>query len=319
MPIVTTEDPRQAGPGPEEVGMAEVEVRAVEGRSVSLRERLLGGMCASLMVLGVAAAITHTAESADVSGSQQVAAGPLDNQLPVETTTTSTTAPPVTETSALTAAAAPLAPLGPAPARPGGNSSLVATAVGPSVDVYPSPGASEPSRTLKNPQPSGAPLVMLVQQQQEGWVKVLLPVRPNGSSGWVKSSQVGISSTNYYILIGLAAHRITVFNGSSVVLDERIGLGAGGTPTPTGLFFIKELLQPPNPGGAYGPYAYGLSAFSDVLYSFGGGPGTVGLHGTNDPSSLGRNVSHGCSRMSNAGVTKLAKMLPLGVPVQITR
>lgn len=296
--------------------MADVEGQAGDRRTVSLRERLLAGMCASLMVLGVAAAFAHTPE--DVGESRRIAAGPLTDQIAPEETTT--TVAPVTEPTALVAAErpTPLAPLGPPPSRPGG-SSLVATALGPSVDVYPSPGASEPSRTLKNPQPSGAPLVLLVREQQAGWVKVLLPVRPNGSSGWVKSSEVGVSGTDYYIVIGLTEHRITVFDGRSVVLDERIGLGAGGTPTPTGLFFIKELLQPPNPRGAYGPYAYGLSAFSDVLFSFGGGPGTVGLHGTNDPSSLGRNVSNGCIRMSNTGVTRLAKMLPLGVPVQINR
>ena len=297
--------------------MAEAEVQAVDRRLVSLRERLLAGMCASVMLLGVTAAVTHTPE--DVGGTRRIAAGPLTDEPAPEDTTTTTVAP-VTEATALAAAErlAPLAPLGPPPSRPGG-SSLVATALGSSVDVYPSPGASEPSRTLKNPQPSGAPLVLLVREQQADWVKVLLPVRPNGSSGWVKSSDVGVSQTDYYIVIGLTEHRITVFNGRSVVLDERIGLGAGGTPTPTGLFFIKELLQPPNPAGAYGPYAYGLSAFSDVLFSFGGGPGTVGLHGTNDPSSLGRNVSNGCIRMSNAAVTRLAKMLPLGVPVQINR
>ena len=290
---------------------AEVEPRPAPRRAGSMRERILGGMCASLMVLGVGAAITHTPDG-DTRDARQLAAGPAPD---AETTTT--TAAPTTESTALAAKSEAFAPFGPPPSRPSGPS-LVATPLGSSVDIYSSRGAAERTRELASPQPSGAPLVMLVREQQGDWVRVLLPIRPNGSSGWVKRDQVGIYSTNYYIVIGLRAHRITVFNGSSVVLDERIGLGAGGTPTPTGLFFIKELLQPPNPSGAYGPYAYGLSAFSEVLFSFGGGPGTVGVHGTNDPSSLGRNVSNGCIRMSNAGVTRLAKMLPLGVPVQIT-
>lgn len=301
---------------------AEIEKPAAGPRSGSMRERFLAGVCASLMVLGVAAAITHTSQT-DASDSQRVAAGPVGDLLPVEDTTTTTALQTAEEATAATAAASaaaaatPLAPLGPAPSRPSSGPSLVATALVPSVDIYPSSGASTPTRKLANPQPSGAPLVMLVREQQGEWARVLLPVRPNGSSGWVKTDQVAISKTDYYILIGLSAHRITAFSGNTVVLDERIGLGAGGTPTPTGLFYIKELLKPPNPAGAYGPYAYGLSAFSNVLFSFGGGPGTVGIHGTNDPSSLGRNVSHGCIRMSNAGVTRLAKMLPLGVPVQI--
>ena len=301
---------------------AEIVKPTVERRSVSMRERLLAGLCASLMVLSIAAAVTH-ASDADTRPSQQLVAGPAEDQPPVDPPANNVA--PTGESIAAAAAAAetatprsPLGPLGPPPARPGGASSLVATATVASVDVYSSAGASAPASKLANPQPSGAPLVMLVREQQAGWAKVLLPVRPNGSSGWVKTDQVKITSTEYLILIGLGAHRITAFSGNSVVLDERIGLGAGGTPTPTGLFYIKELLQPPNPAGAYGPFAYGLSAFSNVLFSFGGGPGTVGIHGTNDPSSLGRNVSAGCIRMSNAGVTRLAKMLPLGVPVQIT-
>ena len=301
---------------------AEIVKPTVERRSVSMRERLLAGLCASLMVLSIAAAVTH-ASDADTRPSQQLVAGPAEDQPPVDPPANNVA--PTGESIAAAAAAAetatprsPLGPLGPPPARPGGASSLVATAAVASVDVYSSAGASAPASKLANPQPSGAPLVMLVREQQAGWAKVLLPVRPNGSSGWVKTDQVKITSTEYLILIGLGAHRITAFSGNSVVLDERIGLGAGGTPTPTGLFYIKELLQPPNPAGAYGPFAYGLSAFSNVLFSFGGGPGTVGIHGTNDPSSLGRNVSAGCIRMSNAGVTRLAKMLPLGVTVQIT-
>lgn len=285
-------------------------------RRIALRERLLGGLCATLIVLGIAAAITYTPLTS--TGARQIAAGPGGDQLLPEPTTTTVAAPPSIEAAPDAAAAGldSLAPLGPPPSHSGGPN-FVATGLVPSVEIFPSPGSTESSRKMANPQPSGAPLVMLVRSQQPGWANVYLPVRPNGSTGWVKTDQVGISQTNYFIIIGLKEHRITAFNGRSVVLDERIGLGAGGTPTPTGLFFIKELLKPPNPGGAYGPYAYGLSAFSDVLFSFGGGPGTVGVHGTNDPSSLGRNVSNGCIRMSNAGVTRLSGMLPLGVPVQI--
>ncbi|HEV7148765.1 MAG TPA: L,D-transpeptidase, partial [Pedococcus sp.] len=92
--------------------------------------------------------------------------------------------------------------------------------------------------------------------------------------------------------------------------------GTGGTPTPVGSFFLTELLAPTNPG--YGPYAYGLSAFSDVLTSFGGGPGQIGLHGTSEAGSIGHSSSHGCIRLSNADITTLAKILPLGTPVNIT-
>jgi lipoprotein-anchoring transpeptidase ErfK/SrfK len=67
----------------------------------------------------------------------------------------------------------------------------------------------------------------------------------------------------------------------------------------------------------YGPYAYPLSGYSEVLFSFGSGDGQMGIHGTNDPSSLGRSVSNGCIRMSNDAITKLARTLPVGVPVEV--
>jgi lipoprotein-anchoring transpeptidase ErfK/SrfK len=88
-------------------------------------------------------------------------------------------------------------------------------------------------------------------------------------------------------------------------------------PTPIGVYYLAELLKQPDPWGAYGPYAFGLSAHSNVLYNFGGGAGEIGIHGTNEPGALGRDVSHGCIRISNAGITKLARMLPLGTPVEI--
>ena len=86
-------------------------------------------------------------------------------------------------------------------------------------------------------------------------------------------------------------------------------MGKGQTPTPNGTYYITDLLQPPNPDSVYGTYAYGLSGFSEVLNSFGGGDGQVGIHGTNDPASIGKDVSHGCIRLNNADIEKLAENL----------
>jgi lipoprotein-anchoring transpeptidase ErfK/SrfK len=93
-----------------------------------------------------------------------------------------------------------------------------------------------------------------------------------------------------------------------------VAVGTGGTPTPLGTFYLTEIVRPVwQP--YLGPYAYATSAHSDVLTSFMGGDGLVGLHGTNAPGSIGRAVSHGCIRMSNSGITKLAGILPLGTPL----
>lgn len=195
----------------------------------------------------------------------------------------------------------------------------VAKAVGTEVLVYdqPSTDAAPPRTKLANPNENGAPLVFLVREEQAGWYQVLLPVRPNGSTGWVRSTEVTTSTHEFKIVIELSAHRLTVHHRDGIFLEAPIGVGKGPTPTPIGVFFTKELLQPPNPNTAYGHYAYGLSGFSNVLTDFAGGDGVVGIHGTNDPSTVGKDVSHGCIRMTNENITRLAKTLPLGVPVVI--
>lgn len=196
--------------------------------------------------------------------------------------------------------------------------STVAEATGASVEVLDAPDGDRAIHRLSNPQPSGAPLVFLVVDEGEApWLRVLLPVRPNGSTGWVHESEVSTFEHNFRVLVELGLHRITVYKGNEVFLQEPIGVGTKDTPTPGGLYYIKELLQPPDPNTVYGPYAYGLSGFSNVLANFAGGEGVIGIHGNNDPSTLGKDVSHGCIRMSNAGITKLATTLPLGVPVEI--
>ena len=201
---------------------------------------------------------------------------------------------------------------------------VVASAAVPAVGVFTNPGDPEPAQTLGHPtKPNGTALVLLVTEQQPDWLRVLLPVRPNGSSGWVRVSDVTLTTHDYRMLIELGAHRLTVWKGDDVFAEEPIGVGTRDTPTPGGLYYTKELLQPidrqgrPIPDGPYGPYAYGLSGFSDVLYDFAGGDGVIGIHGTNDPSSIGRDASHGCIRLSNDAITRLAGTLPIGVPVEI--
>lgn len=196
--------------------------------------------------------------------------------------------------------------------------STVAQATLPSVKVFAKPDdTGAPIHTLANPNKDGAPLIFLMEKAQSGWLFVDLPVRPNGSTGWIKASDVSLSQHDFRIIVELNAHRITVIKGTTPVLAESVAVGRANAPTPGGKFYIKELLQPPNPNGVYGPYAYGLSGFSEAFDTFAGGEAVIGIHGNNDASSLGKDVSSGCIRMSNAGITALAQTLPLGVPVEI--
>ena len=194
---------------------------------------------------------------------------------------------------------------------------LVAQATVPDLEVFDAPDAATPTRTLDNPTEVGGPLVFLVDEERDEWLQVLLPVRPNGSTGWIRRADVELRRNPYSIVVELASHQITVRRGEEVIAQEPIGVGTGDTPTPGGRYYLKELLRPPDPNGAYGPYAYGLSGFSEVLTAFASGEGVIGIHGTNDPSSIGRDVSHGCIRLHNDAITALAEFLPLGTPVDI--
>jgi lipoprotein-anchoring transpeptidase ErfK/SrfK len=207
--------------------------------------------------------------------------------------------------------------LSPATTAPVAGTSQVATARGDTVQVYADASEAQPTTALDNPNENGAPLVFLVEQTQGEWLHVLLPIRPNGSTGWVKASDVTVADNPYSVDIRLAEHRLVVTKGEEVIADEAIGVGTSDTPTPGGKYYIKELLQPPDPNGPYGHYAYGLSGFSNVLAEFNGGDGVIGIHGTNDPSSIGSDVSHGCIRLTNEAIDALVPILPLGTPVHI--
>jgi lipoprotein-anchoring transpeptidase ErfK/SrfK len=204
------------------------------------------------------------------------------------------------------------------------SGSLIATAKGDALAVFDSPGSTTPSRRFPNPwfiggdRTAAVPLVLLVEQQRaDGWLQVLLPTRPNGSTGWVHEEDVSLTETTYRVIVQLSSHHLQVRDGDRVVLDDTVADGAPQTPTPTGDFYIVALLRAPTLDTGYGPYAFGLSGHSDVLEQFNGGDAELGIHGNNDVSALGHDISHGCIRMSNDGITVLAGMLPLGTPVEI--
>jgi lipoprotein-anchoring transpeptidase ErfK/SrfK len=206
--------------------------------------------------------------------------------------------------------------------------SLIATAAvkGP-LAIYAEPDEPAPSTTMVNPllynndPASPVPLTYLVKDfpvsEHCAWLQVYLPVRPNGSTGWVRVSDVVLTPNPYRLEADLAEFQLKVFKDGQATDTIRIGVAENNTPTPGGIYYLTELIRPPDPNGDYGPYAYGLSGFSDALTSFNGGPGQLGIHGTDEPQLIGTQVSHGCIRMNNADITKLAQFLPLGTPVQI--
>lgn len=112
---------------------------------------------------------------------------------------------------------------------------------------------------------------------------------------------------------------LSVTDREETIFETAVGVGREDAPTPRGRYYTAELLRPPSSGTAYGPYAYGLSGYSDTFTNFLGGPGQLGIHGTNNPWTLGTNVSAGCVRLHNDNITYLVEtlQLPLSVPVDI--
>ena len=201
-------------------------------------------------------------------------------------------------------------------AWPAPGDSVIARAKSDSVVVYRNVEDPNTSLRLIKGRSVAGPVVLMAVGAVGDFVRVAIPLRPNGTLGWVRRSDVTLSRSTFRVEIDLSTNTMTVFDGSKVLLRAAVAAGTGGTPTPRGLFFLKELV-PQNPGGALGPFAFGLSGFSNVLTSFGGGEGVIGIHGTNSPGKLGSNVSHGCVRVDNGTISKMARLLPLGTPVEI--
>jgi lipoprotein-anchoring transpeptidase ErfK/SrfK len=181
--------------------------------------------------------------------------------------------------------------------------------------VYANPGgpavAALPTTELRSQ--TWVPVV----QTQKGWDRVLLPTRPNHSTGWIftAGARLEIAYSAYRININLAARRLTVSDGGRVLGSWTVAVGARGTPTPAGRTFLLSSLAPVHP--TYSPLILPLGVHSATMSSFGGGPGTVALHGWRNPAAFGHAVTHGCVRIPAAALRVLSR-IPLGSSVVIT-
>jgi hypothetical protein len=168
----------------------------------------------------------------------------------------------------------------------------------------------------------GLPEVYIVlrsrlDDMERGWLKIRVPGRPNGRTGWVRDESLSnLKTVRTHLTVDRGRLEATLRKRGKVVWRSRIGVGAPGTPTPRGRFWIRERL--PNLGGSpiYGPWAFGTSAYSNQLTDWPGG-GVVGIHGTNQPSLIPGRPSHGCIRVPNGNISRLAKLMPVGTPVRI--
>jgi L,D-transpeptidase catalytic domain len=221
-------------------------------------------------------------------------------------------------------------PASPAPALEIGKPDRLASAryltrwsvvrVPTSAHAAPSTGSPVVARLLTRT-PEDTADVLTVLRARTGldggvWIEVRLPVLPNGSVGWVKRSSLGgYQAVSTHLIVDRERLQATLLRAGERIFTAPVGIGAPGSPTPAGEFTVRSrLTRYASP--FYGPVAFGTTARSAVLTDWPD-DGYIGIHGTNAPQLLPGRVSHGCIRLRNRDILRLAALMPVGTPVTI--
>jgi hypothetical protein len=162
-------------------------------------------------------------------------------------------------------------------------------------------------------------LVLARRRGEDGrmWLRVRLPIRPVGSTGWVPASALErLHSVRTWLRVDTRRLRATLVRSGRVVFRARVGVGRSRWPTPRGDFYIRNKFVGFPRDTIYGALAFGTSAKSEVLIDWPRG-GIIGIHGTNRPDLIPGRVSHGCIRMTNRDILRLGRLMPVGTPVTI--
>lgn len=188
--------------------------------------------------------------------------------------------------------------------------------------VHAAPGSERPYQHLSAENPYGQQLRVLVVRdtidEGEIWLRVQLPIWPNGQEGWVKASDVRLAQATERVVVDLSARRLVRFREGRRVARLRVAIGKAATPTPPGRFFVWARIGTGRPSGPYGSYVLGLSGFSEAIEPWTEWPGQprLAIHGTDDPTDAGHAVSNGCIRVLNR-LLRVLHDVPMGTPVRI--
>lgn len=172
--------------------------------------------------------------------------------------------------------------------------------------------------TTKTPEGTTMIVPALRRAERGGrlWVEVGLPVLPNGTTGWVERSTLGgYRFVSTRLEVSLRTRTAALYRSGKRIFSARVGVGQARWPTPTGTFLIRNKLTQ-YASASYGPVAFGMSARSAVLTDWPAG-GFIGIHGTNQPGLIPGRISHGCIRLRNGDILRLARLMPLGTPVTV--
>jgi lipoprotein-anchoring transpeptidase ErfK/SrfK len=213
----------------------------------------------------------------------------------------------------------------PAPARARG--AYVAKVLEPVV-MRARPGAGRRLWTARTqtPHSGGATRLLVLAAKRDGrgraWLRIDAPIRPNAADGWIPARAVRLERTPWFLTVSTGRRELRVYAAGRLRLRARVVVGAPGTPTPHGLFAVYEVTHQGDPDAFVGPWADHLTALSEVLDDYGGGPGRVALHGRGPASlvdPLGSARSHGCIRADNAVLAWLHARVEPGTPVLVER
>jgi lipoprotein-anchoring transpeptidase ErfK/SrfK len=148
------------------------------------------------------------------------------------------------------------------------------------------------------------------------WVKIRVPKRPSGVTGWVPRRALRqYTSVRTFLDLNRSTLRLTLYRSGQAVMSAHVGIGSGANPTPRGRFYVREKFRVAG-APVYGPFALGTSAYAPHLTDWPGG-GVVGLHGTNEPGLIPGRPSHGCIRLRNEKISRLYRLVPRGTPIHI--
>ena len=208
-----------------------------------------------------------------------------------------------------------------APSRVLPRGTFVARSKTPNVMIWKGPSMAAGRRfSFPAHNDFGQPISFLVTSTARdakggAWLRILLPIRPNDASGWVRKGAVLLHAIHSHIVVDLSSRVLQYYRGGKLADHFSVGIGRPETPTAVGTFYVWAQVPQASPSGPYGVFALGLSGFSPVLLDWPGG-GRMAIHGTAFAADQGQMVSHGCVRVYNPNMQRL-EGVPLGTPVTI--
>lgn len=253
---------------------------------------------------------------AGACSSAEAIADPPEELALVDAEPTTTTAAPSTTTSIATTTTSTIPPdpfrTWTATAKP--HIHYLTVFEEPDGAVYPLPFV------VPNPHQFGGPMTLMIVEGEAGddWVKVQLPVRPNGQEAWIPAADYEIGQTRIRAEVELASSTVRVFDGDELIAETLAVMGAAATPTPLGTFYVAAKKENSESEYYLGPSALVLSGFSEALETFSGGLPVIAVHGTHRPEQIGDHRSNGCIRVPNDVIDFLTEHVPVGAPVTIS-